>query len=320
MKIHRPAPIGLALTFLLLLLIPTHAAPITTETTSIPTDWTVERLGKPILTYSYAPGRYKPYVKVLATLDGRNVLRDAPADHLHHHALMFAIRVNGLNFWEEIAGSGIQLPVQTTPIAPESAGPGVSRARLLQTLHWVAPESAFLPDTLPKAILVERRSLQLIVDETQGEVALEWRSEFEVGPAQPEVTLGGSSYFGLGARFLGDLDASATHFTTDGPLDLSNQRQDVSQHPWVAVSFDPNRFAGTFAILGHPRNPTGLPKYFSMKSPFAYLSATEGLDRQPRILRRGDRYALQHLVILASSSLNAETLNARYQRWLRDRP
>jgi len=320
MKTPRYTSFGFGLPLLVFLLGSAHAAPIQTETGFVPTEWIVERLGKPILTYSYTPGRYKPYVKVLATLDGRNVLRDAPADHLHHHALMFAIRVNGLNFWEEIAGSGIQLPVQTTPIAPESAGPGISRARLLQTLHWVAPESAFLPDTLPKALLVERRSLQLIVDETQGEIALEWRSEFEVGPAQPEVTLGGSSYFGLGARFLAELDDSATHFTPDGPLDLSNQRQDVSQHPWVAVTFDPSKTPAIFAILGHPRNPAGLPKYFSMKSPFAYLSATEGLDRQPRILRRGDRYVLQHLVILASSALNAERLNARHQRWLREGP
>lgn len=320
MKPTRSNPAHFALPFLILQLAAAHAAPITAETTSIPTEWTIERLGKPILTYAYAPGRYKPYVKVLATLEGQNLLRDAPTDHLHHHALMFAIRVNGLNYWEEIAGSGIQLPVQTTPIAPESAGPGVSRARLLQTLHWLPPESAFLPDTLPKALLVEHRSLQLTVDETRSEVALEWRSEFEVGPAAAEVTLGGSSYFGLGARFLAELDASATHITPDGPLDLSNQRQDVSQHPWVAVTFDPAKIPATFAILGHSRNPAGFPRYFSMKSPFAYLSATEGLDRQPRLLRRGDRYELQHLVIVTPSVLTADALNARHRWWLQERP
>ena len=35
---------------------------------------------------------------------GENLLRDAPHDHLHHHALMYGIRVNGVNFWEETPG------------------------------------------------------------------------------------------------------------------------------------------------------------------------------------------------------------------------
>ncbi|MHC4656117.1 MAG: DUF6807 family protein, partial [Planctomycetota bacterium] len=52
---------------------------------------------------------FKPYVQQLFSPAGVNILRDAPADHLHHHALMFAVKVNGVNFWEETPTAGKQL-------------------------------------------------------------------------------------------------------------------------------------------------------------------------------------------------------------------
>jgi hypothetical protein len=177
-------------------------------------------------------------VKTLATIEGRNLLRDAPSDHLHHHALMYAIAVNDLNFWEEAPGAGVQLPIESSAAAPLIRSDGVSEASFTQTLHWLAPENAFLPDTAKHALLIEHRTLTVIVDEPRREVALRWHSEFEVGGSTNEVTLGGANYFGLGVRFLAELDPLADHFTKAGRLDLTDNRQDVSQHPWVAVAFD----------------------------------------------------------------------------------
>ena len=57
--------------------------------------------GRTLLTYAFATNQCKPYVRELRTLAGDEVLREAPADHLHHHGLMYAIGVNGVNFWEE---------------------------------------------------------------------------------------------------------------------------------------------------------------------------------------------------------------------------
>ena len=59
-----------------------------------------------LLEYRYDNVSHKPYVMQITSPSGTNVLRDAPFDHLHHHGLMFAWRVNGVNFWEEVAGSG----------------------------------------------------------------------------------------------------------------------------------------------------------------------------------------------------------------------
>ena len=59
----------------------------------------IHHAGKSLLVYSFASNQFKPYVKELRTLRGANVLLDSPADHLHHHGLMYAIRINGTNFW-----------------------------------------------------------------------------------------------------------------------------------------------------------------------------------------------------------------------------
>ena len=317
-RLHLPARVG----FLAICLLATSsiAGPLEVETSSVPSAWIVRHEGRNVLQYAYAPGRFKPYVKELATLDGRNLLRDAPSDHLHHHALMYAVRVEGINFWEEVPGSGIQRPVETTIPAPTTPGPGRSRASLHQTLHWLKPEHAFLPATEGHALLVERRSLTLEVDEPGHEVSLLWRSEFETVSGHPEVVVDGANCFGLGARFLAEMDSSAVHFAADGPLDVANGRQDVSQHPWAAVAFDRPGSGSTFAILGHPRNPGGAPWFFSMKTPFAYLSATERPDRQPRVLARGDRVALEFLVLALPGRATPDALEARYRRWIAPAP
>ena len=63
---------------------------------------------RPLLLYSMVFTNYKPYVKELRTLGGHNLLLDAPPDHRHHHGLMYAITVNGTNFWEEQTDPGVQ--------------------------------------------------------------------------------------------------------------------------------------------------------------------------------------------------------------------
>ena len=68
----------------------------------------VKYKGGKLLVYAFATNQFKPYVRELYTLRGENVLRDAPPDHLHHHGLMYAVCVNGINFWEERGMPGFQ--------------------------------------------------------------------------------------------------------------------------------------------------------------------------------------------------------------------
>ena len=68
--------------------------------------WRSGYKGHKILVYAFATNQFKPYVRELYTLRGENVTRDAPPDHLHHHGLMYAVYVNGINFWEERGAPG----------------------------------------------------------------------------------------------------------------------------------------------------------------------------------------------------------------------
>jgi len=279
------------------------------------TEWTLNYQERPIMVYEFDPQKFKPFIKALNTLGGYGVLRDSPSDHLHHHALMYGIKVNGVNFWEETAGCGVQKVIQTSSPEMLKHAAGLPQARLVQTLYWLAPEDAFLPNSNAPSLLIERRTLTLTLDPKTQETALHWKSAFEVGTKTNEVTLTGANYHGLGMRFLHDLDPLAVHLTAEGKLNLENSRQDVTTHAWEALVFDPPGKPATLALFGGPGNARGDAHYFAMKTPFAYISATQGLDQQPLVYHRGDRFELNYLVTLYPALKSAETLAERSRAW-----
>jgi hypothetical protein len=254
-------------------------------------------------------------VKALNTLDGYGVLRDSPSDHLHHHALMYGITVNGINFWEETAGCGVEKVVESPPPILERTPGGQPQAQLTQLLYWVAPQDAFLPNSNAPSLLIERRTLLLTVDPGKRETALHWQSAFEVGTRTNVVTLAGANYHGLGMRFLKELDPLAVHLAPEGRLDLSNGRQDVSPLPWEAVLFDMPARPATIALFGAATNARGDNHYFAMRTPFAYLSATQNLDREPLVYRRGEHFELNFLVTLYPELKATEALAERSREW-----
>lgn len=271
--------------------------------------WVVSHLGQPLLRYVFNPRQYKPYVAEFSAPGGRNLLRDSPADHLHHHGLMYAIKVNGLNFWEEVSGSGVERVVETSASVTGGA------ATLRQVIHWLAPQDAFLADTTPAALLVEQRTLVLTVDPATREAALEWKAEFAVGKKTNEVSLTGTIYHGLGMRFPQQLDAFADHSYAGRKPDLTKNRQEVSSARWAAVSFAAPAQPATITLVPHPANARGDGDCFSMLTPFAFLAATQGLDKEPLVYRSGDKFTLRYLVLLYPEMKSTETLEARVRRW-----
>jgi hypothetical protein len=285
------------------------------ENGSRPTQWTLDYEGKTVMVYSFDPQRFKPFVKALNTLDGYGVLRDSPSDHLHHHAIMYGITVNGVNFWEETPGCGVEKVVESPPPVPERTAGGLPQARVIQLLYWLAPQDAFVPNSSAASLLIERRTLVLTVDPGKRETALHWQSAFEVGTKTNLVTLTGANYHGLGMRFLKELDPLAVHLAPEGKLDLSNSRQDVSPHPWEAVLFDAPAKPATIALFGAATNTRSDDHYFAMRTPFAYLSATQNLDREPLVYRRGERFELNFLITLYPELKTTEALADRGREW-----
>lgn len=271
---------------------------------------------KRILSYAFGTNQFKPYIRELNTLDGVNVLRDAPADHLHHHGLMYAVRVNGINFWEETKSSGYQIPHSEVTREVKRAPTGPPQARFSQLIHWVPPDGAQAINPESFALLKETRTIRVIVDPGSEEIAVHWESEFEAGPAVSQVILNGTSYNGLGLRLPAEFDGGAFRQNQTGHAYSEEGRDEVTVTPWTAAAQTMAGRVTTVALFHHPDN-AGQPRIFSMINPFAYLSATQNLEEAPLEYRRGQTFTVRYLVTVTPRRLTAETLERRYQRWIR---
>ena len=276
----------------------------------------ISRGQQKLLVYAFARDQFKPYVKEFYTLKGDNVLRDAPADHLHHHGLMFAIRVNGVNFWEERNEPGHEKSVKLLSHSTSKDAQGRAQAAFSQLIHWVMDKDKALADTAPAALLVERRTITLTVDDAQQEVAMRWHADFEVGRGAQKVTLTGSSYNGLGLRLPQAFDHVARHQNSEGAPYSTEQRGDVTPAKWSAVSHPVEGHDLMIALFGSPANK-GETRFFTMLNDFAYLAGTQNLEKAPLAYSAGDKFSLDYLLTVYPEKKSVEFLHQRYQTWLR---
>ena len=168
---------------------------------------TVLRDGQEVLKYRSDEVPFKPYVKALFTPRGVQILRDSPHDHKHHHALMFAVAVNGVNFWEEVKGSGREVS-RATSETKSSTRNGDTLSTFTQQLDWLAPDDAKL--------LQEQRTITVWGGPDIPATLLTWRSRLAAPAGKEVVTLSGSHYFGLGMRFVESMDLAGRFFNSEG--------------------------------------------------------------------------------------------------------
>jgi hypothetical protein len=258
----------------------------------------IRRANEAILIYSFASNQFKPYVKELRTLRGENVLLDAPADHLHHHGLMYAIRINGTNFWEELPASGRQKHIRF--LDRRARG---TNAAFTELVHWMGPQGN-------EPLLIEERSIELNVNPVNRELALQWTGRFTVG--QRKVTLHGSAYNGLGLRLPAEWNGVARHQNSENLSYSAAHTWDVTPARWATVSLN----AVTLVLFGSPSN-WGETRFFSMNNPFTYLSVTQNLEQKPLRYAPGERFELKHQILVCEESKSTEALNTRYEQWIK---
>ncbi|HEX2973778.1 MAG TPA: DUF6807 family protein, partial [Tepidisphaeraceae bacterium] len=93
-----------------------------------------------VLQYQFNPVPFKPCIQQFLSPAGVNILRDAPPDHAHHHALMFAIAADGVNFWEEVAPAGRQVHRSFVSHGGKASFFS-SMVFVTEQLDWVGPEN-----------------------------------------------------------------------------------------------------------------------------------------------------------------------------------
>ena len=319
MLAHRPPAVGLALYLVLACSAAAADTPITIDPKMDRGELEVRFKGHKLLVYAFGPIQRKPYVRELYTLRGENVLRDAPPDHLHHHGMMYAVFVNGINFWEERGTPGfekhVELPLHTATIDAK----GMPVASFTEIIHWLAPTNKASADSLAGALLIEQRTLTVAIDEKNEEVALRWDSQFQVGPNAGKVTLHGPNYDGLGLRLPESFNHVARFQNSADQPYAGKNTQNVIPARWTSVAGVMDGREVMLVMFGRPDNARGDGFFFTMLDPFAYLSATQGLDKKPLEYSAGDKFSLSYLLTVYSENKSPEFIRQRCELWEKER-
>ncbi|MBN2131828.1 MAG: PmoA family protein [Sedimentisphaerales bacterium] len=261
--------------------------------------------GVQIAEYRYGDVPFKPYIKDLLTPSGLNVLLDAPHDHLHHHGLMFALAVDGVDFWSETAANGRQKHREFAKVmkAREDEAPG---ALFREGLDWFGPTG--------QKLLTEQRAVSVLRPVTPPVTILRWGSRLSVPPGKSSVVLTGAHYFGLGMRFIPKMDARGTFRSAGGkPGVIFRGEERLVRADWCAYTTQVDGRDVTVAMFGDPGNPRHPTTWFTMAKPFAYLSATLGLHEEPLKILAGELLELKYAIVLWDRAAETEEIDRLYE-------
>ena len=264
-----------------------------------------------LLRYSYRDVPFKPYVKELFTPGGVNVLLDAPADHLHHHALMFAVTAEGVDFWAEqsaAGGPGRQAHQRFDDVRVDRRD-GAHLAGFSQRIDWQNPQGGQL-------VLKEIRTVEICNLAEPKAALLIWQSQFETPDGKESVTLSGSHYQGLGLRFVRSMDLEGEFRNADGKEGTVFRGEErLVRSRWCAYTAKAQSKDVTVAMFDHPGNERHPATWFMMNKPFAYLSATLALHEQPLKVESDNPLVLRYAVALWDGRIEDAKIEELYKRW-----
>jgi len=267
---------------------------------------------------------FKPCVDVLCTPSGRNILRDSPWDHIHHHALMFAVGVNGVDFWGEfddtrgkqIATCGSQhtgMEWYNTEWQSRLNVPPQYKSFMEATnLDWIIPDGSI--------VLKEIRTIDVLCPHDPDVTLLTWQTQLTTPESGETATLGGDHYFGLGMRFDESMDKNGRFFANDGiaPGEIVRGDERLTQCQWMAYTAKLHDEPVTVAVFDAPKNPRQM-LVFTMGDDggaFAYMSATVNLFRETMEVTQDKPLDFIYGVAVWDGEQTPETIESMYQKWL----
>ena len=262
--------------------------------------------GSELLRYNYRGVPFKPYVRQIASPKGVSILREAPHDHLHHHALMFALAVDGVDFWSEKKINGRQVHRSFVDVRIDRSD-GELRSGFTELLDWIAPGD--------RGVLVtEHRTIE--VHGGPDASVLTWRSRLTLPAGKKTARLTGAHYFGLGMRFVPSMDTGG-RFDNAGGKDGKVVRgtEKLTPATWCAYFAKADKKAVTVVMFDHPGNPRHPAAWFTMTKPFAYLSATMNLSKKPLTLTADKPLVLQYGVAVWDGHVDRDRIEKAYRKW-----
>ena len=260
----------------------------------------------PVFEYCHGSDLFKPYVSKLFSPAGVNVLRDQIADHPHHHGLMFAVSVDGVDFWAETKTCGRQVSNSFHEV--KDVRPLLWPVSWENQIAWVGPNGTLAMETR-KITTYRRRDLHASL--------LTWQMKLRPPDGTPSIKLSGSHYFGLGMRFVQSMDGADDFLTSEGKAAGETVRgnERLVRGKWCAYAAEVDGKPVTVAMFDHPKNERPA-WWFIMAKPFAYLSATLNLHREPLTVEAGKPLALTYGVAVWDGKVKPDEIEKLYARWL----
>lgn len=267
---------------------------------------------KPVLKYQYKPNPNKPYVSHWFTPNGVQILRDSPHDHVHHHALMYAIGIDGMDFWVEVPPDehGRQVSSEyTTSSTADSKGR--AEAVIKQHVNWLAPDE--------KVLAEETRTIRTQIGAIADASVLTWQLALRPAAGREAMELWGRHYFGLGMRFVESMDGGNSRFFTAGDAKGTPVRgtEKLTRADWCAVHGEVQGNPVTVAMFDAGDNPRHPAAWFTMTSPFAYLAATLELHEKPLVVAREESLACRYGLALWDGTIGENEIQKAYETWLK---
>ncbi len=267
--------------------------------------------GRNVLQYFVAPHPYKLYASQLFTPAGIQILRDSPHDHVHHHALMYAIGIDGVDCWSE---SPDQKPGKQIPIGgvtnSNSLVDGQGFASVAQTIRWTSADDETLAE--------EDRTVTYHVGFGKDVSLLTWRFRMRPPAGKERAELWGRHYFGLGMRFVESMDEGGRFFSpAKEAATVVRGSESLVRAPWCAFTAKVDGKSVTVAMFDDPRNPRHPATWFTMNSPFAYLSATLDLAEEKLTITHQKPLSAAYGVAVWDGEVADDKVQQAYDRWVR---
>lgn len=260
--------------------------------------------GPVVALWQKSPNPNKPYIAQLFAPGDKPVplLDDSPADHFHHHGLMFALSVDGTDFWTEkgIDNAGRQEVVET---AAPPAGDGFT-----QRLRWLATNNTPLLDESRR---VRVRTVGKGADSVHW---LDWETALTPAAGRETVRLSGAHYYGLGMRFAPAWANHGEFIWADAATPPAVGGEKISSGDWCAVRSTIEGRPVTVLMMAHAANPRP-GEWFTMSKPFCYLSATLNLKNEPFMLAKGESWTLRYSLAILSTPADHTRLASIAAAW-----
>jgi hypothetical protein len=276
---------------------------------------------RPCFVYNFGTALTRPFIHPLYTPAGREVTRDSPPGHVHHHGLMLAYgniardgdnREPYVNFWAdsgEPAGLG---RIVHKGLDELRAGPDAARIVARNEWRRISDDALFL---------TERRTITLLRPESGEGCLLTWRSDLTAA-GRPLIFGGtpglGVSYYGLGLRVPEDMDGGQL-LDANGKTGVEAVNGDDAR--WCAYVGGTQGLRG-FAMLDHPDNPRHPTGWFVMNRDFGYMTASL-VCHEPYSLPAGATLSLRYGLVVFDIGPGqegdrgvADFVEQQYRRWL----